>query len=249
MPTIGKIHSRLSAGTVDGPGIRYVVFFQGCPLRCRFCHNPDTWGNKGATDTSVAELAADIVKYKAFFRASGGGVTLTGGEPLLQKDFVLELFRALKKHQLHLNIDTSGYITADEQLDEILELTDMVMLDIKHIDDAEHQKLCSVHNEKIKNFLRILNEKQVRTWVRYVLLAGINDELSYVQRYIDFIKQHDCVELVEILPYHEMGVNKWEQLGLTYTLSKDNIPSAESIRQINEMFREQGVKTLCAHID
>ncbi|MFI3243404.1 MAG: pyruvate formate-lyase-activating protein [Akkermansia sp.] len=245
MSPIGKIHSRLSAGTVDGPGIRYVVFFQGCPLRCRFCHNPDTWSTKGGEPTSVAELANDILKYRAFFKASGGGITLTGGEPLLQKPYVLELFRELKQHQLHLALDTSGFIDVDEALLEILSLVDLVMLDIKHIDGECHQRLTSVKNDKIKNFLALLNEKGIRTWVRYVLVAGVNDAPEYVQQYVDFVKQFSCVELVEILPYHEMGVHKWEQMKVPYTLSKENIPAAEIIARVNQQFRDHGVNTIC----
>ncbi len=247
MSQIGKIHSRLSAGTVDGPGIRYVVFFQGCPLRCRFCHNPDTWSTKGGVPTSIPDLVEDILKYRNFFKGSGGGVTLTGGEPLLQKPYVLALFQELKKHQLHLALDTSGFVEPDDQLHDILKLVDLVMLDIKHIDCESHQRLTSVRNDKIKAFLALLDEHGIRTWVRYVLVAGVNDDSDYVLDYIQFVKQYSCVELVEILPYHEMGVHKWEQMDVPYTLSKENIPTHENIARVNELFREHGVKTVCAH--
>lgn len=239
-----RVHSQVSAGAVDGPGIRYVVFLQGCPLRCKFCHNPDTWNVTGGEDMSVRELLDNVMKYKTFMQFSGGGVTVSGGEPLLQKKFLQELFAELKLKGIHTAVDTSGYIRIDEDLDKVLDVTDLVLLDLKQIDDDAHKELTGVHNLLIKEFLNHLQKRNIKVWIRYVVLAGINDSAEYAERYAEFVKKYSNVELVEILPYHEMGVDKWTKLGLKYQLSKENIPSKEKLKEIANVLQSQGLKTL-----
>lgn len=239
-----RVHSRESAGTVDGPGLRYVVFMQGCPLRCKFCHNPDTWDVKGGTETSVGELLADIVKYKTFMDFSGGGVTISGGEPLLHKKFVTALFFKLKQKGIHTAIDTSGYTNIDEALDTLLDYTDLVMLDLKQLEPDAHEKLTGVNNARIIKFLEHLKEKKKKVWIRYVVLPGSNDSKEYAEGFADFVKQFDNVELVELLPYHEMGKYKWEQLGLKYELDHISSPSKEKMKEICDIFCRKGIRTL-----
>lgn len=239
-----RVHSQESAGAVDGPGIRYVVFMQGCPLRCKFCHNPDTWNMRGGEVVSVRDLTDTIMKYKTFMDFSGGGVTITGGEPLLHKKFIAALFEELKYKQIHTAVDTSGYVNVDEDLDKVLENTDLVLLDIKQLEPDAHKELTGVNNAKIIEFLEHLRDKEVKTWVRYVVLAGFNDSEEYATKFAKFIKDFDNVELVELLPYHEMGKYKWEKLGLKYQLDDSSVPSRESIKNIAEIFHNYGVKTL-----
>ncbi len=238
-----NIHSIETGGAVDGPGIRYVLFLQGCPLRCKYCHNPDTWEIKGGERKSVSEIYKDAVSYKAFMNFSGGGFTATGGEPLLHKKFLIPLFKLLKSQNIHTNIDTSGYTNIDADLDELLDYTDLVMLDIKHLDTREHKNLTKVDNFKTLEFLKHLAQKDINTWVRYVVVAGFNDSLEYAKEFAEFIKPYKNVELVELLPYHEMGVNKWIKLGEPYQLSEANVPSKKRMQEIAKIFKEAGVAT------
>ncbi|MDR1693864.1 MAG: pyruvate formate lyase-activating protein [Lactobacillaceae bacterium] len=238
-----RVHSQESAGAVDGPGLRYVIFLQGCPLRCKFCHNPDTWNIKGGEELSVRDLVNNVMKYKAFMQFSGGGVTVTGGEPLLQKKFIYELFSELKYKGVHTAIDTSGYTKIDDDLDKVLSVTDLVLLDLKHLNPKAHADLTGVGNDLVFEFLKLLHQKKIRTWIRYVVLAGINDSAVYAENFAKFIKEFDNVELVELLPYHEMGTDKWSQLGLKYQLSKENIPSREKLKEIADILAKYGIET------
>ncbi len=218
----GYIHSIETFGTVDGPGIRYVVFVQGCPMRCRYCHNPDTWepniGDKKSTD----EILADYEKYRSFLRE--GGLTVTGGEPLLQIDFVTELFKKAKQLKIHTCIDTSG-ITFNrenkehfEKIKELLKYTDLVMLDIKHIDDTEHKKLTNHSNKNILDFARFLSEIDFPVWIRHVTVPGITFIKEYLEQLGEFLAELKNVKALDVLPYHTMGVSKYESLGIDYTL-------------------------------
>ncbi|MDE5721394.1 MAG: pyruvate formate lyase-activating protein [Clostridia bacterium] len=229
----GKIHSFESFGTVDGPGTRFVIFLQGCPMRCKYCHNPDTWNLNGGREYSVQEVAQTVLKYKSYL--SRGGVTVSGGEPLLQIEFVTELFTILKQHNIHTAIDTSG-ITFDRtdkksvsQHKKLLEVTDLVLLDIKHIDDKEHKLLTGFSNRRILDFARFLSENGKSVWIRHVLVDGITDNEEYLIQLKDFINTLKCVQTVEVLPYHDMGKNKYKQLGLKYVLGGLKPPSAERI--------------------
>lgn len=219
----GRIHSLESFGTVDGPGTRFVVFFQGCPMRCQYCHNPDTWEMSGGTEMSSEEILAEYEKGKEFY-LNGGGITVTGGEALLQIDFLLDLFTKAKERGINTCLDTSGITykpgnTAyNEKLEKLLLLTDLVMLDIKHIDPAEHQKLCSQPNDGILAFAKLLDERHVNTWIRHVVVPGITDNEEYLFRLGQFIGGLSNVTALDTLPYHDMGIVKYEALGKEYPL-------------------------------
>lgn len=218
----GYIHSIESFGTVDGPGIRFVVFLQGCPMRCLYCHNPDTWEVHGGTPTSPQELIREYLKNREFY--AKGGITVTGGEPLLQVDFLIELFSLAKKESIHTCIDTSGIVYNPdnhaylEKLDKLMTYTDLVMLDIKHIDPEKHKVLTGHDNRHILQFASYLEEKQIPLWVRHVIVEGYTDDpedLHRLGRYLGTLKN---LKALDVLPYHTMGVAKYNELGIPYPL-------------------------------
>lgn len=218
----GRIHSLESFGTVDGPGTRFVVFVQGCPMRCAYCHNPDTWEMNGGTLMEPSTIIEQYERNRPFYR--GGGITVTGGEPLMQPDFLIELFTLAKEKNIHTCIDTSGiafnpdnaaYI---EKLDRLLELTDLVMLDIKHIDLEKHKELTSQPNTNILKFAAYLNGKNVDMWIRHVVVPGITDDDKYLFDLGYFIGQFSNLKALDVLPYHTMGESKYEKLGMEYKL-------------------------------
>ncbi|GIM60200.1 pyruvate formate-lyase-activating enzyme [Capnocytophaga canis] len=242
------IHSVESFGNIDGPGIRYVVFFQGCMLRCKYCHNPDTWElhNDDAKMMTTDELVSDIVKYKTFFQASGGGVTLSGGEPLLQLDFVLELFTKLKSLGISTCVDTCGGFYANtpiinEKILKLISLTDLFLVDIKHIDDTQHKRLTKRHNKNIITFIDFLSQNGAKMWVRHVLVPKWTDDDVYLQKLRDYIDILQGVERVEVLPYHDMAKFKYDELGIDYPLKDIERPSKERI--------ENAIKILGARYD
>ena len=218
----GYIHSQESFGTVDGPGVRYVVFFQGCPMRCKYCHNPDTWELKSGTEITVEEIIKNYNKNRAFYEK--GGLTVTGGEPLLQIDFLLELFQTAKKENIHTCIDTSGitYRPGNEKynqkLDELMKYTDLVMLDIKHIVPEKHKELTQQENEGILAFAKYLEEKGVDLWIRHVVVPGISDDPEDLKELGRAIGKLRNLKALDVLPYHTMGVNKYKELGMEYPL-------------------------------
>ena len=223
MEISGRVHSIESFGTVDGPGIRLVVFLQGCPMRCLYCHNPDTWDPSGGEKTSVSEIISEYEKNRAFYKA--GGITVTGGEPLWQMDFVTELFRVAKSHGIHTCLDTSG-ITYNEKseeskarFDELMQYTDLVMLDIKHIDSAKHKALVGVGNENVLAFARYLEKKKIPVWIRHVVVDGYTNDEEDLMRLGEFIGSLSNLRALDVLPYHTLGVKKYEELGLEYPLS------------------------------
>ncbi|WP_226035575.1 pyruvate formate-lyase-activating protein [Aquibacillus saliphilus] len=231
----GRIHSIETCGTLDGPGLRYVIFTQGCLLRCQFCHNPDTWKINKGKEMSVKEIVADIEDYLPFFQSSNGGVTVSGGEPLLQLEFLIELFRELKKMGVHTTIDSSGGCFSRsprfmKNLDELLELTDLVLLDLKHIDPDRHKELTGMSNEHIIDLANYLSEKQVPVWIRHVLVPSISDFDKYLYSLSDFIQTLTNVEKIEVLPYHKLGIYKWQSLGLEYKLEGVEPPSEERVK-------------------
>lgn len=244
---LGRIHSIESMGTVDGPGVRLVIFFQGCPLRCRYCHNPDTWEINGGKEMSAEEILEHYDKNRAFYKT--GGITVTGGEPLLQTDFLIELFKKAKEKDIHTCIDTSG-ITYNkdnasymEKLDELMKYTDLIMLDIKHIDSDKHKDLTGHRNEGIIEFARYLEAISKPVWIRHVVVPGITDDaadLINVGRFIGSLKN---VKLVDILPYHTMGVHKYDELGIEYSL-KDYPALSKSERDRASDFVRQGIKEI-----
>lgn len=236
----GYIHSIESCGTVDGPGLRYIVFTQGCLLRCQFCHNPDTWAIGSGKEMTVEEIIKDLTSYLPFIQASNGGITVSGGEPLLQLDFLLELFTECKKLGIHTTIDTSGGCYSQEEtfqkkLAKVLELTDLILLDLKHINNEKHIKLTGKTNQHILEFARYLSEKNIPVWVRHVLVPGITDNSDDLQELKDFINELTNVEKIEVLPYHKLGVYKWKALGLRYPLEGVEPPTAETIQVANNI--------------
>ncbi|HEY9574276.1 MAG TPA: pyruvate formate-lyase-activating protein [Lachnospiraceae bacterium] len=226
--TKGYIHSQESFGTVDGPGIRYVVFMQGCPMRCQYCHNPDTWETGIGTPTTVEEILRNYNKNRPFYKR--GGLTVTGGEPLLQIDFITELFMAAKKEGIHTCIDTSG-ITYHEnntaykkKLDLLLQYTDLVLLDIKHIDSSKHLTLTKHPNEEILNFARYLDKRQVPVWIRHVLVPTITDSKEDLTALGYFLGSLKNIKALDVLPYHTMGLVKYQNMNLDYPLG--DLPSS-----------------------
>ncbi len=216
----GRIHSTESFGTVDGPGIRFVVFMQGCPMRCLYCHNPDTWDISGGKIVEADEILESYERLKNFL---GGGLTVTGGEPLLQMGFVCELFRKAKARGIHTCLDTSGITFRRERqgkFDELMSVCDLVMLDIKHIDSAEHKKLTGHGNENILNFARYVSESGTELWIRHVVVPGITDRREDWYALGRFLAELPTLKAVDVLPYHDMGKTKYERLGLDYPLEK-----------------------------
>ena len=219
---IGYVHSVESFGTVDGPGIRMVVFMQGCPMRCLYCHNPDTWDVKKGTATEAMALIERYEKNKAFY--SHGGITVTGGEPLVQLPFLVELFTLAKERGIHTCLDTSGatYLPDNAEqkalLDRLLENTDLVMLDIKHIDPDKHRQLTGMDNARILAFTRLLDEKGIPLWIRHVVVEGYTDDPVYLMQLGRFIGTLHTVKALDVLPYHTMGTSKYEKLGMEYPL-------------------------------
>lgn len=217
----GYVHSIESCGTVDGPGIRLVVFLQGCPMRCLYCHNPDTWKPNTGNMMSVEEILEEYDKKRHFYKS--GGITCTGGEPLLQIDFLIELFSKCKELGIHTTLDTSG-ITFNEnpeylkKLDTLLEVTSLIMLDIKHIDPVEHVKLTKQENTNILKFAKYVDNKNVDIWIRHVVVPGITLNDEYLYRLGQFIAELKNLKALDVLPYHTMGVVKYENLGMEYPL-------------------------------
>lgn len=236
----GYIHSFESFGTVDGPGIRFVVFTQGCPLRCKYCHNPDTWG-KGGTEYETSDVVQRVLRYKNYF-SKGGGVTVSGGEPLLQKEFLLELFTRLKAEGIHTAVDTSGYCFTEEkkeEWDDLLAVTDLVLLDIKHIDSEKHKQLTGKGNENTLAFARYLSEKHKPVWIRHVLVPSVTDDDESLIKLRAFIDELSSVEKVEVLPYHTLGVMKYEKLGMEYPLKGIEPPTKERLENAKRILRKE----------
>lgn len=219
----GRIHSLESFGTVDGPGTRFVVFVQGCPMRCAYCHNPDTWEVNAGTLMEPTEIIEQYDRNAAFYQ-NGGGLTVTGGEPLLQVDFLIDLFTLAKEKGIHTCIDSSGIAFNRNnapflaKMDKLMTLTDLVMLDIKHIDPEKHKELTSQENKNILDFAKYLDEKGVDMWIRHVVVPGITDDDKYLFELGYFIGQFKNLKALDVLPYHTMGVVKYEKLGMEYKL-------------------------------
>ena len=232
----GKIHSIETFGTVDGPGIRYVIFLQGCHLRCKYCHNRDTWDTTIGTPEKVSELVQDIQKYSDYIKFSKGGVTVTGGEPLLQPKFLIALFTELKKLGYHTALDTSGMFPLTPEVKQVLSLTDLVLLDIKHIDDEKCKDLVGFSNKLVLEFANYLSENGIKMWIRQVIIPGITDDENDLIRLKEFLQTLKTIEKVELNPYHTLGVYKWEDLGLEYPL--------KGVRQANNEDIERAKRIL-----
>lgn len=233
----GYIHSFESFGTVDGPGIRFVIFLKGCPLRCKYCHNPDTWTMAGAKEYEVEEIVKEALKYRRYFGANGG-ITVTGGEPLLQLDFVIELMKAFKKEGIHTACDTSGatfYLQDRKKYEELIVYTDLFLLDIKHIDSKEHKALTGMTNEHILAFARFLSDHGIPMWIRHVIVPGITLKDEYLIALKEFVATLSTVQKIEVLPYHTMGEIKYKSLGIPYPLEGVSVPTKDEIRHAKEL--------------
>ena len=235
--TLGRVHSVESFGSADGPGVRYIVFLKGCNMRCKYCHNPDTWAkcgkNDGAKLMTPQEVLKTAMRYKAYWKQTGG-ITVSGGEALLQIDFVTELFKLAKEKGVNTCLDTSGNpFTVEEpffgKFNELMKYTDLFMLDIKHIDDEEHKKLTGQTNKNILDMAQYLSKNGKKMWIRHVLVAGITTDERYLKQLREFIDTLKTVERVEVLPYHTLGVFKWKELGIPYQLEGVEPPTKEQI--------------------
>lgn len=232
---VGYINSFESFGTKDGPGIRFVVFLQGCPLRCLYCHNVDTWDLRGKNYVqSPEEVLKELYKVKGFLT---GGITVSGGEPLLQSAFIKELFKLCREQNIHTALDTSGYIF-DENVKEVLKYTDLVLLDIKHIDKEVYKNLTSVELEPTLKFIEYLESIQKPTWIRYVLVPGYTDDKTDLENWAKFVSKFNIVKRVDILPFHQMAFYKWEKTNREYKLKDTPTPSKEEIQKAEEIFRK-----------
>lgn len=240
MMTNGRVHSYETCGTVDGPGLRFVLFMQGCPLRCLYCHNPDSWQLSGGDEKSVDEVVSEIVKYRSYMRFSGGGLTISGGEPLMQPNFVKEILLRCREEGIHTAIDTSGIIDP-EKVKEVYEAADMVLLDIKVFDEKVHLELTDQPWEMPLKTARHLAQTGKRLWLRHVLVPGITAKPELLHKLADFVASLKTVELVEILPFHKMGEFKWQEMGYKYALGNTDSASRDEIIEAVAIFEAAGL--------
>ena len=241
--TKGYIHSLESFGSVDGPGVRFVIFTSGCAMRCQFCHNPDTWKMQSGTQYTADELLDKAMKYRAYW-GSKGGITVSGGEPLLQIDFLIELFRKAKEAGIHTTLDTSGNpFTREEpffdKFKELMKYTDLILLDIKQIDDEQHKILTGHSNQNILDMAKYLSDIGKPVWIRHVLVPERSDKDEYLERLHDFRSGLSNVEKVEVLPYHTLGTFKWKELGMEYPLEGINPPTKERVENAKQKLGAQ----------
>lgn len=236
----GHIHSFESFGTVDGPGVRFVVFFQGCPLRCLYCHNPDTWAHSGGTEYTARQVLDKMLRNITFYKT--GGITVSGGEPLMQIDFLIELFTLAKKENIHTCLDTSG-ITFDknhtEKFDLLMDVCDLVMLDIKHIDAEMHKTLTGSSSKHVFDFLDYLESKKKSVWIRHVIVPQITYKEEYLARLGKYLKNFSCIEKIEVLPYHTLGITKYEKAGIDYPLKDTPQLTKSDAKRALEIIQKQ----------
>ncbi len=237
----GYIHSTESFGSVDGPGIRFIIFMQGCRMRCQFCHNVDTWNIHGGKEVTADEIIERALKYKEFW-GKKGGITVSGGEPLLQIDFLIELFKKCKQQGIHTTLDSCGKpFTYEEpffsKFVELLNYVDLILLDIKHIDSEKHKELTGWPNENIIELAKFLSDKGQKIWVRHVLVPERTDYDEYLIRLSDFVASLKNVLRFEVLPYHKLGVYKWKTLGIPYKLEGIDTPSQERVENANRILK------------
>lgn len=240
MSVNGRIHSIETCGTVDGPGIRFVVFLQGCPLRCQYCHNPDTWNTQGGTSTTVAELMQEILLYKSYLKASGGGVTVSGGEPLLQAEFVAELFAACKNRGIHTALDTSGFSSL-EKARPALDASDLVLLDMKAHDPHRFREITGADIGPVRKVLDYLRAHGTPVWIRFVQVPGLTDDLEDIRAMAAYLAGFENIQKVEVNPFHKMGEYKWQQLGLAYTLGDTPAADPRDVERTKAIFAEAGL--------
>jgi pyruvate formate lyase activating enzyme len=237
--TEGYVHSVETCGTVDGPGVRYVLFLHGCPLRCQYCHNPDTQGKPSGPKITAEAAFSDVIKYKSFIRK--GGLTLSGGEPLMQPDFVHAMFSLAKAAGLHTALDTSGFV-GQKASDALLDLTDLVLLDIKSFSPMTHKMVTGVCVDQTLKFAERLNARGNKVWIRFVLVPGLTNHEANIDGLAKFVSGLDNVERVEILPFHKMGEEKYKRAGLPYRLENTPTPSEDEIARARSIFARHGIK-------
>jgi len=236
----GFVHSKDAGGAVDGPGIRYVLFVSGCPLRCQYCHNPDTWHRKHGKETTSREIMAEIASYSNFLKRAKGGITISGGEPLTQVEFVAEVFHGAKAMGLHTALDTSGFL-GKRVSDEMLEDIDLVLLDIKAFTEETYHEVTGAELQPTIDFARRLSEKGKKIWLRYVLVPGLTDKLDEIAGLAAFAAELGVVERVDILPFHKLGEFKWKECGRDYQLGDTEPPSPELVGKVRDIFKAHGL--------
>ncbi len=232
----GKVHSFQSLGTLDGPGVRFVIFMQGCPLRCKCCHNPDTWSFEGGTEYSPEEIFKKVTRYREYF-GEEGGITLSGGEPLMQAEFAKELFSLCHGAKINTCLDTSG-ILLTESVKELLSLTDRVLLDIKYTTDEEYLENVGANLAPVLNFLDYLNEKSIKTTLRQVIIPTLNDTERNIEALAKIIKAHPCVDKVELLPFKKICESKYENMKIPFPLSHIPTPTKEKMAQLDGFLKK-----------
>ncbi|MEG2246145.1 MAG: pyruvate formate-lyase-activating protein [Peptostreptococcaceae bacterium] len=237
----GRVHSIETFGTVDGPGIRFILFMQGCPLRCKYCHNRDTWDVNGGKEYTVDEIITEINKYSSYMKFSGGGLTVSGGEATLQPEFLKELFKKAKENNIHTCLDTSGFVNIDT-IDPVLDYTDLVLLDLKHMVPDKCKDLVGVSIEKTLELAKHLSDRNIPVWIRHVLVPGITDSKENLELMGEFINTLKNVDRVELLPYHTLGVHKWENLGYDYELKDVPDATKEDVEKASEVLAQFGIK-------
>jgi len=236
MSVIGHVHSIETCGTVDGPGIRFIIFLQGCLMRCKYCHNRDTWDLEGGKDMSVDELMAELLQYRHFMNASGGGITISGGEAMLQPEFVTAMFEACRLEGIHTCLDTNGFVRRiDDSTKAVLDVADLVLLDIKQMDNKKHIDLTHVSNKYTLDFADYLAEQNQPVYLRYVVVPGYTDCLEDAHALGKFIQPMKNIEKIEMLPYHELGKHKWTAMGEIYPLDGVSPPARETMEEIKNI--------------
>ncbi len=233
-----QVHSFESFGTVDGPGVRLVIFFQGCHLSCRYCHNRDLWESDSGTEYTVTQLFTEVKKYKPYFQTSGGGVTASGGDPILQAKAISALFRKCRAAGIHTALDTSGGVPITPDVEELLSVTDLVLLDIKQIDDEKHRDLTGISNRCTLTFAKYLSTHKIPAWIRYVVVPKITDSEQDCRKLSTLIESMENVEKLELLAFHKMGEFKWEQLGEQYSLHETPTPSISDMERVRSYFSQ-----------
>lgn len=227
---VGRVHSVQSLGAVDGPGVRYVVFLQGCPLRCAYCHNPDTWAPEGGEEFTVEALLSKALRCRPYW-ASGGGVTVSGGEPLMQAPFVAELFRRLQLEGVHTALDTSG-VGSLADAERVLAHTDLVLCDLKFLTKADYQKHCGADLDTVERFLQLTAMKRVPLWVRHVVVPGLTDSLAHLRAVKARAERYPNFEKLELLPFHKLCLEKYERLGLRFPLEDTPAMDAHALEAL-----------------
>lgn len=239
----GRIHSVETFGAVDGPGVRYVVFFQGCPMKCLYCHNPDTQCTDGAAELTVDKVLEKLLRNKSFYTT--GGITATGGEPLMQIEFLAQLFKAASNYNIHTCLDTSGIVFCKDDIntvklfDELIKYTNLVMLDIKHINDKKHISLTGHSNKNVLDFAKYLNEHNIPVWIRHVVVPGITTDTEDIEKLAEFLNGLNNVEKIEFLPYHSLARSKYEQLGRKYPLDGVKDADASDVEFVKSVFNRK----------